>query len=130
MNCTINDKGTCLVCGDDDWSFFVDIKPHDRKGKSTHEKITICNACINHAHLVLSNNKKCPICKNIGFETTMYEQEGGYCWKCKTWVVNQSSAKDIYKIREYEHLLIQFHRNGKPTYTWQEWVSKMQGELE
>ncbi len=130
MNCEINDKGICKFCGNDDWSLFLDVKAHDAKGILTNESMTICKFCINDAYRKLSNNKKCPICKNIGFETTMYEQEGGYCWKCKTWVVNQSSAKDIYKIREYEHLLIQFHRNGKPTYTWQEWVSKMQGELE
>lgn len=72
--------------------------------------------------------ERCPICKTSGFETTQYEEEGGYCSNCKTWVVPESSAKGIYEVRGSEDFSIQFHKNGIPTKTWDEFVEEYKEE--
>jgi len=71
------------------------------------------------------NTDKCPICKTDGFEITMYEEEGGYCENCKIWVVPEQSVKGINKVRGSENLNIQFHKNGIPTFTWEEYQEKL-----
>jgi len=72
---------------------------------------------------------KCPVCKN-SLETTIYDEEGGYCGVCKIWMVPESSRKGIVSTREiYADLLIQFYDEitGKLTHTWKEY-QKMEME--
>lgn len=64
---------------------------------------------------------KCPVCKTK-LDTTMYKEEGGYCEKCKTWMVPESSRQGIINARgTYENLLIQFYDATGITHTWSEY---------
>jgi hypothetical protein len=73
---------------------------------------------------------KCPVCKTPKFETTIYEEEGGYCTKCNVWIVPQSSAEDIYASPLCsKNLNIQFHKKCIPSMTWKEFYDKC-GKME
>ena len=130
MKSKLNDNGSCQFCGSTDW-FFLDLFEFNKTEKQfSDEPIKICKYCVMDAYKKITNTKKCPICKSLGFETTQYKKEGGFCWKCNIWIVNQSSAKDIFRVRGNEKLSIQFHRNGIPTYTWKEWCNKFKKDAE
>jgi hypothetical protein len=72
--------------------------------------------------LVQKTKKKCPCCKTVGFEETMYAPaEGGWCEKCHIWIVPISSLKGIMKVRsEWESLHILFHKKGERLFTWKD----------
>ena len=72
--------------------------------------------------------ERCPICNSNDILTTQYEEEGCRCRNCDIWVVPESSAKGIYKVRGSEKLSIQFHKNGIPTKTWDEFVKEIEDE--
>lgn len=73
--------------------------------------------------MTIKIRKNCPTCETL-LDTTMYKEEGGYCEKCKTWMVPESSRWGIINARGLdEYLLIQFYDDvtGKLTHTWKEY---------
>ena len=70
------------------------------------------------------NNTKCPGCKNCCLKTTRYEEEGGFCSVCNTWMAPESSRQGIINARGIdEYLLIQFYDDTTDTltHTWKEY---------
>lgn len=72
--------------------------------------------------------RRCPLCKSVDFDGTQYYEEGGFCNNCNFWVVPQASAKHIFKSNLHPTAKIQFHKNGIPTFTWEDYLEKMRDD--